>query len=114
MNRFFNQAKIVLNIHTWMRTHEHGINPRVFEACGSGTLQLSDAKREIQSHYDIDREIVLYHDTTELLKKLKYFLEHESEREAIASAAFERSLRDHTYADRITTMLHFIETDQQS
>jgi len=105
MVTMFNQSKIVLNIHTWLGKNEFGINPRVFEASGCGSLQITDFKEEITDFYQEDQEIVIYRSTDELLEKLAYYLEHEGEREVIAARAYDRTLRENTYQQRMEELL---------
>lgn len=105
MVEIFNQSRIVLNIHTWLGKTEFGINPRVFEASGCGSLQISDYKEEIGDFYEEDKEIVIYRSTDELLEKLAYYLEHEAEAEVIAARAYHRTRRENTYEQRMQELL---------
>lgn len=105
MVEIFCRSRVVLNIHTWFGRNESGVNPRLFEACGCGALQLCDRKDEIGSYYDEDREIVLYKTTAELREKLRYFLGRPGEAAEIGRRAAERTRREHTYRHRLERML---------
>lgn len=105
MVAMFNQSRIVLNIHTWLGKNEFGINPRVFEANGCGSLQISDYKEEIADFYQEDKEIVIYRSIDELLEKLAYYLGHEAEREEIAARAYLRTQGENTYQQRMQELL---------
>ena len=65
-------ADIGLNVHQQVpplgdpARYGHGANLRVFELAALGTPQLCDAKADISSLFEPDREIVLYHDVAEL------------------------------------------------
>ncbi len=114
MNRFFNEARIVLNIHTWMNKSTHGINPRLFEACGSGSFQLTDNKEDIPLLFEIGKELDTYETIGELKEKLRYYLSHEKEREHVAAAGYERVLREHTYRHRMEQMLSTVFETRRS
>ncbi|MNP85550.1 Spore protein YkvP [compost metagenome] len=60
------------------------------------------------SFYKPDEEIVTFASPQEMMDKIRYYLTHEEERRAIALRAFERTLKDHTYAKRIHQMLTVI------
>jgi spore maturation protein CgeB len=104
----FQQSKIVLNVHTWLGIFDYGVNPRLFEASGSGAFQLCDDKKEISMLFEPQKEIVIYKKLEELPQLINYYLLHDKEREAIAEAAYQRVLRDHTYKQRMETVLSLI------
>jgi len=108
MNLLFNKAKIVLNIHTWMQKSTHGINPRLFEACGSGSFQITDDKDDISMLFNPGKELETYRDIETLKKKLDYYLTHENKREDIAQAGYRRVCEEHTYTQRMQRMLQIV------
>ena len=55
---------------------------------------------DLDSYYEFGKEMVCFHDTRDLIQKIKYYLSHEDERLAVAQAGYERTLREHTYAHR--------------
>jgi len=112
---YYNAHRIVLNVH---RAHDDetfnqnsaGItaaspNPRTFEISACGTLQIVDYRDDIVQFYQPEAEIVTYQNPGELAEKLDYYLSHEEEREAIALRALQRTMRDHTYANRLSQIL---------
>jgi|WetSurMetagenome_2_1015567.scaffolds.fasta_scaffold04467_5 spore maturation protein CgeB len=100
----FNSSKIILNIHSWFGNWNYGLNPRVFEANGCGTFQLSDFKEEIPELYEPDREIVLYNNMDELKERAAFYLGTDAGREDIAGQGYARTLKDHTYEHRLREM----------
>lgn len=104
MIKTFNQSRIVLNIHTWFGKWDYGINPRVFEASGSGACQLCDQKLEIPELYKDGREIALYKTISELKEKITYYLANDEARATMGENALARSLQDHTYTKRMQEM----------
>ena len=109
--RAFSNADIALNVHQffgeppergWYGT---GANRRVFELAGIGTVQLCDAKPDIARHFTADQEIVLYEDADSLRDKAEWLLSRPDRRRAIAAAARERALREHTWRHRLEQLL---------
>ncbi|MBI5471066.1 MAG: glycosyltransferase [Ignavibacteriae bacterium] len=106
MIRIFNASKINLNlsnsswnIHTIFRGQQQ-IKGRNFEIPGSGGFILTNHVQGIEQSYDIGKEIVCFRNRRDLLHLIGYYLSHETEREQIARAGYERTLREHTYERR--------------
>jgi spore maturation protein CgeB len=76
------------------------IKGRNFEIPGCGGFLLTGRAEDLESYYEIDKEVVCFDDTHDLLEKLRYYMTHEEERAAIAHAGYRRTLRDHTYPHR--------------
>ena len=105
--KVFKSAKIVINIH---RDFEiRGGNYRLFEIPACGAFQLVDEKKDIGKYFEIGKEIVTYKDEDDLKKKVKYYLEHPEEREAIARAGYQRVKKNHTLTDRMKRILKIAE-----
>jgi hypothetical protein len=95
----FAGARIVLNLHGDAVTT--AANMRLFEATGVGSCLLTDWKDDLKDSFDPDTEIVTFRSYEECAEKLRYLLDHEFERQAIAAAGQRRCLRDHRLGDRI-------------
>ncbi|PIR26825.1 MAG: hypothetical protein COV41_00565, partial [Candidatus Brennerbacteria bacterium CG11_big_fil_rev_8_21_14_0_20_43_10] len=54
----------------------------------------------LRDYYVDGKEIVIFKDTADMIEKIKYYLAHDKEREAIAQAGYERTIREHTYEQR--------------
>jgi len=74
---------------------------RDFEAPMSGAFYLLEYVDEIEEFFELDREIVCFSSRDELVEKVRYYLAHPDEREAIRAAGHERALRDHTWQKRL-------------
>jgi spore maturation protein CgeB len=103
-------ATVGVNVHQQFGTGDgarygSGANMRVFELAAVGTPQLSDAKADIPRHFTPDQEIVLYRSAAELRERAKALLEDEALCRALAKAARERALREHTWAHRLRELL---------
>jgi spore maturation protein CgeB len=90
----YQRAKIGFNIH-W---NEYGLgNQRLYHLPANGVMQISDCADHLHRVFEPGREIIGYHRASDLIEKLKYFLEHESEREAIARQGYRRTMRDYRF-----------------
>ena len=89
------------NWRAMLGTRKNPIKGRVFEvlACG-GFLMTGKADDSIGEYFVPGKEIVEFSGADDLVDKAKYYLEHDSERQAIAKAGYERTIREHTYIQR--------------
>jgi len=78
------------------------IKGRNFEVPGCGGFLLTGLVEDLDRYYVPEREICLFADERELVEKIRYYLDHEDERAAIARAGYVRILREHTYVHRFT------------
>jgi spore maturation protein CgeB len=114
-----NESKIVINNH---RAHDDStlfslnsnkmpalsVNPRTFEISACCAFQLTDVRKELHRYFEVGKEIVTYSSSTDLREKIKYYLAHEEERKKIAQRAYIKTLKHHTYAQRIAFLLKVI------
>lgn len=75
-------------------------NLRMFEATGSGSLLLTDNKSNIREFFAED-ECATYNSPEDAVNKVRYYLEHRDEAMKIAARGRARTLKDHTYANRM-------------
>lgn len=104
----FNAAKIVLN--TLSPIEFGGLNARAFEVAGCGGFQLITHMDPVARHFVPGREIETFRDLNELREKVRYYLDHDSERQAIADAGRKRAHSEHTYEHRLNEMLQIIQS----
>jgi spore maturation protein CgeB len=81
------------------------IKARVFEVPGAGGFLLTQAADGLERFYHDGNEITVFGDANELAAKIRYYLEHLDERDRIAIAGHERTVRDHTYTRRFEELL---------
>ena len=92
-------SKVTLNIHgDRVKT---AANIRLFEATGVGTCLLTDWKDDLPKVFEPDQEVVTFRSHEECVEKVRYLLDHEEGRRAIAAAGQKRCLRDHNMGDHI-------------
>ena len=77
------------------------IRLRDFEIPMSAGFYLVEYMEELEEFFEIGKEIVCYSGPEDLVEKVQYYLKHDTEREKIRQAGYERSLRDHTWHKRL-------------
>lgn len=105
----FNRSKINLNFCN----PYHGDIPqrkaRPFEITGSGGFLLTDYAEGLEDCFEIGKEIIVFKEKGELFEKVKYYLEHDEEREEIAEAGYKRAITNHSFIDRWKEILSHVE-----
>jgi len=76
------------------------VNQRVFDIPACGGFVISDNQADIAELFAGD-EIVVYESCEELIDKIRYYTEQESERVAISQKARSRVLKEHSVALRL-------------
>lgn len=107
MYQILHASKVTLNHHGNVAPYAN--NMRLFEATGVGAFLLTDWKANLSEMFDVGKELVAYRTVEECAELIRYYLEHDKEREAIARAGQARTLRDHTYAHRMQEFMEIIE-----
>jgi spore maturation protein CgeB len=95
----YQRAKIGINVHN--RGDYTVGSYRLFDLPANGIMQISDGGQYLERFFSVGDEIVSYRNADELIEKVKYYLIHETEREQLALAGFQRVKRDY----RICTLL---------
>jgi spore maturation protein CgeB len=108
MVRVFAESKINLGFATvYSGGHEGGeelyhLRLRDFEIPMSGGFYLTRYTKELESYFDIGREIECYRSKDELINKCRFYLAHDDRRELIRKAGLTRSRASHTWEHRFT------------
>lgn len=108
MYQVHSRSKIALNRHSSV-AQNYANNMRMYETTGMGACLVTDAKRNLGDFFEIDREIVAYESTDDLVEKAEYLLDHEQERAGIAEAGMKRTLAEHTYSHRMQELASIFE-----
>ena len=93
-------SQMTLNHHIDV-ADEYAGNLRLFEATGVGALLVTDWKKNLHEMFEPGREVVAYRTPEECVELIRHYLDHEDERQTIARAGQERTLRDHTFYHRM-------------
>lgn len=103
LHKYYSSCKILLNDH-WedMRDGDFPSN-RLFDALACGTFVISDKIPSAETLFE--GNIVTYDDADDLNKKIEYYLTHDDERKEIAQKGKEIVLKNHTFDNRVDTIL---------
>lgn len=96
------------NFYSWKNIEAPQIKARPFELAACKTFVISGFADDLDKFYKEDEEMVFYRSTEELIEKIKHYLPLETEREKIAEAGYQRTLRDHTYQKRFEDIFKII------
>lgn len=100
-------SEIALNIHGGI-AGDYAANMRMFEVAGVGTLLLTDHKKNIDSIFEPDIEIVTYKNQEECIEKMKWLIDNPNVTKRIAEAGQRRVLKDHTIKNRVDMLNEII------
>ncbi|MDM8542688.1 glycosyltransferase [Desulfococcaceae bacterium HSG9] len=101
------QSKIIFNSHIDC-VENYAANMRLYEATGMGVCLLTDWKDNLSKIFEPEEEVITYRSGEEAIEKVHYLLEHDTERQAIAVAGQQRTLKDHALVDRVATVNNLI------
>lgn len=104
------RARVALNIHS-DEAGEFACNMRLYEATGMATALLTDTKRNLSEFFDPQSEVVAYENAEDCAQKLRFLLENDALRERIAVAGQKRTLKQHTYAQRMEELVAMLEEE---
>lgn len=108
MFRILSESRVTLNRHIDV-ARSCANNMRLFEATGVGTCLVTDLKDNLHELFEPDREVVAYTCAEDCIEKVRYLLKRENERVAIAKAGQQRTLREHTYYQRMQELVEIVQ-----
>jgi len=73
-----------------------------------GALLITDWKKNLQEMFEAGTEILAYRSADECRDLVEYYLSLDAERQAIAEAGQRRTLREHTYYQRMQELVDII------
>ena len=103
---------MTLNIHIDIAEDFAG-NMRLFEATGVGTLLITDWKKNLHDMFEPGKEVIAYRTPAECADLVEYYMEHEDECREIGRAGQKRTLREHTYYQRMEELVERVEQGSQ-
>lgn len=93
-------SRVVLNNHIDI-SPVSASNMRLFETTGVGACLITDWKENLADLFEPDEEVLTYRTAAECAEKVGYILDNETKRREIAEAGQRRTLRDHTFENRV-------------
>jgi hypothetical protein len=108
LTSIYRQSKIVVNIGR--DDYRQDANVRTFEAMAAGALLVTSLPSELSAIGFRDGvHFVGYRNETEIIGLVRTYLADQAARRTVAAAGRELVLREHTYDNRIHTLLELIE-----
>lgn len=107
MYKILAQSKIVLNRHI-SAAENNANNMRLYEATGMGAMLITDKKNNLGQIFEVGKEVVEYDSEDDLVEKIKYYLNNEVELDKIAQAGQRRTLKEHTYQNRMEELVEIM------
>jgi len=104
MYRALARSHVTFNRHIDV-AEDNANNMRLYEATGVGTLLVTDRKKNLAQIFEPGREVIVYSDAEEAARLIRYYLAHPDEAAEIARAGQARTLRDHTYRQRLESLV---------
>lgn len=109
--KVFAQSKIILGVGTIGHCKDfYALKLRDFDAPMSGSFYLTSNNQDLANLYDIGHEIETYNDIAECVQKVRYYLEHDEERELIALSGYKRARKDHTWHKRFNDLFDMLRS----
>lgn len=108
MYRVLARSRITLNRHIDV-AENYANNMRLYEATGVGAMLLTDRKDNLHELFEVGREVVAYSSKEEAGELVRYYLDHPDKAAQIAQAGQARTLREHTYAQRMQELVPILK-----
>ena len=107
MNRTIAETKIGVNFSKNFngRPPQTQMKGRMFEIPAAGTLLITEYHKDLEPHFEIDKEIVSFKGPNELVSKVKYLLKNEKMIEKIAENGHKRFLKEHESTVRLEKVI---------
>jgi spore maturation protein CgeB len=96
------------NVRSWFMKRNLWVKARNFEVPATGTFELTEDADDLRDYYKLGEEIVVYKSDKDLVEKVRYYLAHPEEREAIAKRGYERTIREHSIEKRYEDIFRMI------
>jgi hypothetical protein len=101
-------SRITLTFHS-TASGVYANNMSLFETTGVGSLLLTDHKKNLGDLFEVGKEVIAYENANDCIEKIRYYLDHEDERAAIAANGQKRTLKEHTYFHRMQQLLDILK-----
>jgi spore maturation protein CgeB len=101
-------SKIVFNNFHYAEIES--ANAKFFEINGIGAFQLCDYRAVLNEYSAVNVEKITFKTIDEAIEKVKYYLEHPTERYEIANAQTQHFHNNHTYEHRMSYILETINS----
>jgi spore maturation protein CgeB len=90
------------------------IKGRNFEVPGCGGFLLTESVPHLERYFELDREVAVFDGADDLVDKVRYWLDHEQERQRVADAGYRRVISEHTYDLRFAAIFEELGLEANS
>jgi spore maturation protein CgeB len=108
MYQVLRRSRITLNSHIDLAGRQAG-NMRLFEATGVGTFLLTDYKDNLDTLFEVDREVAAWRSIEDCLDQIARYMDNESGRTTLARAGQARTMAQHTFRHRTQDIIECVE-----
>lgn len=109
MHEVFAESQIVINRHGPI-ARGYSVNYRMFEATGMGALLITENSKNIGELFEPGKEALTYSSIDDLLTKIDFALANPDVLHKIAKAGQQKTLRNHTFANRAIEIQDFLKS----
>lgn len=103
MPKVFKCSKVNINqIRVYV---DSGLPMRVFDVLGSKGFLVTNYKQDIEKYFVDGKDLVIYRDIKDLVEIIKYYLNHEEERQEIIVNGYQKIKNGHTYDKRLKEIM---------
>jgi spore maturation protein CgeB len=81
------------------------VTQRVFDVPAAGGFVLTDRREQLQEMFEVGREVICYENLEQIKELIERYLFEDRERVKIIKAARRRIAAEHTYTQRLQTLL---------
>lgn len=103
MPKIFHLSKINLNFTS--KPIRTGLPLRLWDILGAGGFVLTNFQSEIPEYFEVGKDLDIYASEEELMEKIRYYLEHEKERQAIAESGYRKAKEQYSLELRVKQIL---------
>lgn len=106
--QIFSSSTISLNIHEdYQREFGMDCNDRTFKVPLYGGFEIVDNVACIKNYFDARKELVVAENSKDWFEKIDYYIKNPEKRLPIIEAGRKRVLKEHTYHNRVGTMINW-------
>jgi len=104
VNDLYARSKICINLHR--AQSRYGANIRLYELLAAGAFQITDSNPYIEDNFKGCLET--FHNSSELLQLLEYYLGREEERKIISDSGYQKAMKSELFIHRAGTLLKML------
>ncbi len=106
MPKIFRLSKINLNFTS--KPIRTGIPLRLWDILGAGGFVLTNYQSEVPEYFEVGKDLDIFASEEELVEKIRYYLEHEEEREEIARNGYQKAKEKYSLELRVKQILQTV------